>query len=200
MTNIECKQKIVLETLGVVFVCKRMGYKPNGKHVVCWVNPNGSNPKDIYWSTGDGNTYHRISYESCIKKLSKGHKQEVHHRCEIKGCIRPKHLQALACKAHKALTNKNDPSIQRRSAETTRATYKKNGAAIKLKISKKIKQAYKVNPLIQKDRMKLKAFQVRKIRKLAAKGFTNKELGAKYSVSGRTIQQIIEGKTYKFVL
>lgn len=42
---------------------------------------------------------HRLVYEQRVGPIPAGH--EVHHRCGVKACVNPAHLEALTCSTHK---------------------------------------------------------------------------------------------------
>lgn len=58
---------------------------------------------------------HRLAYEDAYGSIPIGH--DVHHRCEVKLCVNPAHLQALTPVAHGRLHG----LVWRRGAEVARA-------------------------------------------------------------------------------
>ena len=93
--------------LGKEYKKKHKGYKINGRRSVCWIWQ-GAKDKNGYGKCKRPSHLgecvpHRWMYKKHygIDSIPKGY--ELHHRCEVRSCIRPEHLQPIAKKEHSTL-------------------------------------------------------------------------------------------------
>lgn len=70
---------------------------------------------------------HRFVYEQTVGPIPDGH--DLHHRCEARNCLNPKHLQVLTHAAHAATHNPTRDTCRRGHDLTDPAVgvYKKDG-------------------------------------------------------------------------
>jgi hypothetical protein len=82
----------------------------------CWL-PANTDPSNYTVVNIDGKavTAHTAAYKHVYGPVPKGH--ELHHRCEVKGCFNPIHLEAMTLSEH-ALLHKWP--ARRRTAEDQR--------------------------------------------------------------------------------
>ncbi len=72
-----------------------------GFETPCWVWQRGTTSAGygIWTVNGEKILGHRLSFECHVRKLKP--REEVHHRCEVRACVNPGHLEALSNVQHK---------------------------------------------------------------------------------------------------
>jgi hypothetical protein len=77
----------------------------------CWLMTGKLNPKGYARVKYKGQTWtgHRFIYSACSNEDIVG--KELHHVCENKGCVNPKHLLPLTRREHWDVTFKGSPRI-----------------------------------------------------------------------------------------
>lgn len=84
----------------------------------CWEWQAGLNQKGYgkFWINGSTRQAHRVGYELMVGAVAA--ELEVHHRCENKKCVRPKHLQPMTQRENEKLAGCVEAMTLERTSRT----------------------------------------------------------------------------------